>query len=184
MTQEKPEEKLKENTTTSSNGTQAEPQTASAQPHSEQTQAQLQTQLKEQEAKYLYLYAEFENFKKRMQKERVDLMKYGWEQVARDLLQVLDNLERAQTHLPPGTDKTLSEGLKMVVDQFKSTLQRQGLQTVESLAKPFDPNLHEAIAHENSDQPEGVIISELSRGYTLHGRLLRPARVTVSNGQK
>lgn len=144
----------------------------------------LQTQLKEQEAKYLYLYAEFENFKKRMQKERQDLLKFGWEQVARDLLQVLDNLERAQTHLPSGTDKNLAEGLRMVVEQFKDTMQRQGLQGIESVSKVFDPHFHEAISHEDSNQPEGTVITELTRGYTLNGRLLRPARVTVSSGKK
>ncbi len=148
------------------------------------TVEQLQALLKEQEGKYLYLYAEFENLKKRMQKERQDLLKFGWEQVALDLLQVLDNLERAQSHLPPGTDKNLADGLKMVVDQFKSTLHRQGLHGIESISKSFDPHFHEAIAHEESEKPEGTIINELSRGYTLNGRLLRPARVTVSNGKK
>jgi molecular chaperone GrpE len=171
----KTDPEIKPEDTSKSNGTQ--------QPGAP-TVEQLQTQLKEQEAKYLYLYAEFENFKKRMQKERQDLLKFGWEQVARDLLQVLDNIERVQAHLPANTDKTLSEGLRMVVDEFKSTLQKQGLQGIESIAKPFDPHIHEAISQESSDQPEGTIISELSRGYTLNGRLLRPARVTVSNGKK
>jgi molecular chaperone GrpE len=144
--------------------------------------AELEGQLKEKENKYLYLYAEFENFKKRAAKERLDLLKYGWEGLAHELLEGLDNLERALSHLPPGTDKNLAGGLNMVLGQFKSTLQKQGVQEIASLGQTFDPNLHEAVAHEPSPKPEGTIIQEHHKGYTLHGRLLRPARVTVSAG--
>lgn len=143
---------------------------------------ELETQLKEKDAKYLYLYADFENFKKRQLKERSDFIKFGWENVARDLLQVLDNLERAMEHTPPTTDKNLVQGLMMVIQQFKSTLQRQGVEEIQAVGKPFDPNLEEAISQEASDQPEGNVISEHVKGYTLHGRLLRPARVVVSSG--
>jgi molecular chaperone GrpE len=144
--------------------------------------AELEAQLKEKESKYLYLYADFENFKKRAVKERSDLMKYGWEPIAYDLLEVLDNLERALAHLPPGTDKQLSSGLGLIANQFRTALTKQGVQQVPSLDQPFDPNFHEAVAHEPSDRPEGVVTQEHGRGYTLHGRLLRPARVTVSAG--
>jgi len=144
----------------------------------------LEAQVKEKENKYLYLYAEFENFKKRAVKERSDLIKFGWEPVARDLLQVVDNLERAIFHMPPATDKNLAAGLQMVVQQFKGTLEKQGVQRVDSTGKPFDPNFHEAVASEESDQPEGTIVKEQQGGYTLHGRLLRPAQVVVSAGRK
>lgn len=143
---------------------------------------ELEAQVKEKENKYLYLYADFDNFKKRSIKERSDLIKYGWEAVARDLLQVVDNLERALTHTPPDTDKTLVDGLTMVVNQFKNTLQKQGVQHIESLKKDFDPNLHEAVGQEESELPSGRIVKEHTRGYMLHGRLLRPARVVVSGG--
>lgn len=142
----------------------------------------LESQVKEKENKYLYLYAEFENFKKRAVKERSDLIKFGWESVARELLQTLDNLERGLAHAPASTDKTLIEGLNMVLNQFKSTLQKQGVQHIDSLKKNFDPNLHEAIGQEDSELPSGMVIKEHTRGYTLHGRLLRPARVVVSGG--
>lgn len=145
---------------------------------------ELEAQLKEKESKYTYLYAEFENFKKRAQKERSDLLKYGWEAAARDLLQIIDNLERAFIHIPTGTDKTLVEGLKMVLNQFKAVLQKQGVEYIESLEKDFDPNLHEAVSQEESTEPTGKILKEHMRGYTLHGRLLRPARVVVSSGNK
>jgi molecular chaperone GrpE len=145
---------------------------------------ELEAQSKEKEAKYLYLYADFENYKKRAIKERSDLIKYGWEPTARELLQVVDNLERALAHVPPQTDKNLLEGLNMVLNQFKSTLQKQGVTVIESLEKVFDPNLHEAVGQEPSTLPSGTITQEHMRGYTLHGRLLRPARVIISNGQE
>lgn len=142
----------------------------------------LEAQVKEKENKYLYLYAEFENFKRRSIRERSDLLKFGWESLACDLLQVVDNLERAIEHVPPQTDKNLVEGLKMVLHQLNGILQKQGVETIESLKKSFDPNLHEAVGAEKSDLPSGTIVKEHTRGYTLHGRLLRPARVLVSEG--
>lgn len=145
--------------------------------------AELEAQVKEKEQKYLYLYAEFENFRKRQVKERSDLIKFGWESVARELLQVVDNLERALQHMPATTDKTLADGIHMVLNQFRAALAHQGVQTVESVEKLFDPNVHEAVGQESSDQPEGTVIQEHQKGYTLHGRLLRPARVIVSTGK-
>ncbi len=142
----------------------------------------LQNELKEKENRYLYLYAEFDNYKRRSIKERSDLIKFGWESVARDLLQIVDNLERAVMHLPTDTDVAFSNGLTMIVDQFKTTLHKQGVQSIASLEKPFDPNLHEAIGQEVSTLPSGTIIKEHTSGYTLHGRLLRPARVVISQG--
>ena len=142
----------------------------------------LQNAVKEKENKYLYLYAEFENFKKRQIKERSDLIKFGWERVARDLLQTVDNLERAIAHTPPGTDKTLMDGLHMIVSQFKATLQKQGVEMVPGLHQPFNPEFHEAIGQEPSEHPMGTIVREETPGYTLHGRLLRPGRVIVSCG--
>ncbi len=143
---------------------------------------ELQSQLKEKEDKYLYLYADFDNFKKRSIKERSDLIKFSWEPLARELLQTVDNIERALTHVPPETDQTLIEGLQMVLHQFKASLQKQGVQPIESLKKEFDPNLHEAVGQEPSNSPSGTITQEHLRGYTLHGRLLRAAKVSVSSG--
>ena len=134
----------------------------------------------EEKNKYLYLYADFDNFKKRAVKERSELIKFGWESVARELLGVLDNLDLALAHVPPGADKNWVDGLRMVAQQFQATLEKQGVTPVR--AQGFDPNLHEAVGQENSDQPAGTIIKEHSRGYLLHGRLLRPARVVVSSG--
>lgn len=143
----------------------------------------LEVQLKEKDAKYLYLYAEFENYKKRAIKERSDAMKFGWENVARDLVEVIDNLERGLAHMPPGTDKNLAAGLKMTLTQFRTALQKQGVALIETVGKVFDPEFHEAIGQEaSSEYPEGTISSEQLKGYTLHGRLLRPASVMISSG--
>lgn len=144
---------------------------------------ELEAQLKEKDQKYVYLYAEFENFKKRSIRERSDLIKFGWEPTARELLQVVDNLERALMHIPSQTDKNLVDGLNMVLNQFKSILQKQGVQPIEALKVDFDPNLHEAVGQEESELPSGKIVKEHARGYTLNGRLLRPSRVVVSGGQ-
>ena len=143
---------------------------------------ELEAQSKEKENKYLYLYAEFENYKKRAVKERSDAMKFGWEGVARDLLQVADNLDRALSHIPSGTDKNLADGLNMILAQLRNTMQKQGVQTVDCLGKLFDPELHEAVGQEPSEKPSGTITQEQLKGYTLHGRLLRPANVIVSMG--
>jgi molecular chaperone GrpE len=144
--------------------------------------AQLEEQVKEKENKYLYLYADFENFKKRVVKERSDLLKFGWERAARDLLNVVDNMERALQHAPEATDSNLLMGLKMVLTELYGTLEKQGIKRVEAVGRSFDPNLHEAVESVASDQPAGSIVKEHTSGFTLHGRLLRPARVAVSKG--
>lgn len=145
--------------------------------------ADLERQLKEKDAKYLYLYADFENFKKRSIKEREETLKFGWENVAANLLETLDNLERALSFLPENADKNLAAGLKMVHEHFLNTLKKQGVERIKAMKQSFDPNLHEAVSQESSDEPEQTVIHEIQPGYTLHGRLLRPARVVVSAGQ-
>lgn len=145
--------------------------------------AELEAQVKEKESKYLYLYAEFENFKKRAVKERADTAKFGWEPVARDLIGVLDNLDRAIEHMPAATDANFAAGIRMVAGQFKASLQKQGVEEIRPLEQAFDPNLHEAVGQEPSATiPQGHVTREQQKGYTLHGRLLRPARVLVSMG--
>lgn len=156
--------------------------TSESQKLEERIQA-LEAEVKEKENKYLYLYAEFENFKKRAQKERQDLIKFAAEPVVRDLLQVVDNLERALAHVPVNTDKNIVQGLQMVLSQFCSTLEKQGVSKIVCLDKPFDPNFHEAVGQEDSKQPAGTITKEHLSGYTFHGRLLRPSRVMISSGR-
>lgn len=142
--------------------------------------------VKAAENKYLYLYADFENFRKRTQKERLDLIQYGWESVARELLGVLDNLDRAVQHGTSqkleGQAKGLLDGVQMVARQFQTVIEGAGVRKIESLNKTFDPMFHEAVSQEASDKPAGTIVAEHVPGYMLHQRLLRPSRVVVSLG--
>ena len=144
---------------------------------------QLQAKLKEAEQKYIYLYADFENFKKRAIKERQEIVKFGWENVANGLLEVLDNFDRALQFAKPDTDAGLLSGLKMVAEQFKKTLEKQGVAEILSVDQSFNPELHEGVGSIPSEKPQGTIVQEAQKGYTLHGRLLRPSRVLISSGQ-
>ena len=163
--------------------TSATPETAATAPESIDPVAELKALLKDQEQKYVYLYAEFENFKKRAVKERQDIVKFGWENVADSLLEVLDNFNRALQFAKPETDPNLLAGLKMVATQFKAALEKQGVAEIVSMDQPFNPELHEGVGQVPSDKPEGTIVQEHQKGYTLHGRLLRPSRVMVSTGK-
>jgi molecular chaperone GrpE len=145
--------------------------------------AAAEARVTEEKNKYLYLYADFDNFKKRTVKERSDLMKFGWENVARDLLGVVDNLERAVEHMPANVDANLRTGIEMILSQFRTALEKQGVTPITSDGSAFNPDLHEALGQEPADAPAGTITKTLVKGYTLHGRLLRPSRVVVSTGK-
>lgn len=144
--------------------------------------AELEKKLKEAEQKYVYLYAEFENYKKRAIKERQDTLKFGWENVASGLLDVLDNFNRALAFAKPESDPNLMSGLKMVAQQFQSTLEKQGVAEIASIDQAFNPEIHESVGQIPSEKPAGTIVQEAQKGYTLHGRLLRASRVLISTG--
>ncbi|MBS1963885.1 MAG: nucleotide exchange factor GrpE [Bdellovibrionales bacterium] len=144
--------------------------------------AELEAALKDEKSKYLYLYADFDNFKKRAVKERSDAMKFGWESIAREILGVVDNLERAVEHMPKDIDANLRTGIEMTIGQFRSVLEKQGVALIPAEGQTFNPELHEAMGQEPSSLPSGAITKTLVKGYTLHGRLLRPARVVISTG--
>jgi molecular chaperone GrpE len=146
--------------------------------------AELEAALKEEKNKYLYLYADFENFKKRAVKERSDAMKFGWERIATEILGVVDNLERAVEYMPKDVDPNLKTGIEMTVTQFRAVLEKQGVALIATDGVPFNPELHEAMSQEPSEIPAGNVVKTLVKGYTLHGRLLRPAKVVVSSGTR
>ncbi len=145
--------------------------------------SELEKKAKDWEQKYVYLYAEFENFKKRSIKERQETLKFGWENVASGLLEVLDNFDRALGYVKPDSDAALVSGLRMVAQQFKSTLEKQGVAEIQSLDQAFNPELHESVGQIPSEKPQGTVVQEHQKGYTLHGRLLRPSRVLISGGK-
>ena len=138
--------------------------------------------------KYYYLAAEMENLRKRHGREKEEILKFGTERIARGLLEVMDNLERALEAMAGEKEekvKNLVVGVDMVREQFFDVLKNNGLKPVEAIGQSFDPNIHEAFAQqEDSERENGEILLEYQKGYTLNGRLLRPAKVSVVNNKK
>lgn len=175
----------------SSNGDGSKVESPNAGISPSQEIAEWEKKAKEAENRYLYLYADFENFKKRAFKERSDTLKFGWEPIARELLQSVDNLERAlgfmqqaeiDSEKNTGSKQSLSSGLTLCLTEFLNTLKKFGVEKVETKGRAFDPNFHESIGQAPSELPAGAIVNEEQKGYTLHGRLLRPSRVILSSG--
>lgn len=134
-------------------------------------------QLKNQLA---YLAAEFDNYRKRVARDREAQAAFGNEQLLRAILPFLDNLERAMIQAESSAEALLS-GVRMTYDQFLAELRKFGLEQFSGEGGSFDPSLHEAIASVPwGGKPEGTVLSEARKGYLLHGRLLRPAQVTVA----
>ena len=132
--------------------------------------------------KMLYMQADFENFKKIKNKEKQDVLKFGNEVLIKDLLPVVDNLERALEHASKTDDfKSIHDGVKIVLNEFLKVLEKAGVQPVEALGQKFDPNFHEAFfQEERKDVEPEIIVSEHLKGYVLNGRLIRPSLVSIS----
>jgi molecular chaperone GrpE len=125
--------------------------------------------------------AEFDNYRKRMDRERRDLAEYTAGEVMKDLLPIIDNLERA-LHAS-GQDDPLRKGVELIHKQMLEMLRKRGVTPIEALGADFDPNFHQAVIHEESAQHrEGEVMEELQRGYVVGDRLLRPAMVKVAKG--
>ena len=143
--------------------------------------------LKEEKIRVL---AEMENLRKRFDREKVDSIKYGSVNFARDILSPGDNLERALSAINkeeehPQSIKNLIDGLLMVKKELSSALQKNGITKIDTLNKKFDPNLHQAMMEiENNDLDEGIVVQEIQTGYMMYDRLLRPAMVGVSKKTK
>lgn len=126
--------------------------------------------------------AEFDNYRKRVSREMEQMRKSAAESLIRDLLPVVDNLERGLMHAPDKEDPVV-KGVEMVMKQFADVLTARGLSPIPGLGHPFDPNHHEALAHQPSEEhPENHVMLEYERGYKLGDQVLRPARVVVSSG--
>ena len=147
----------------------------------------LKLNAKEEEAKnnydrYVRQVAELDNFKKRSTREREETARYANENLVRDLLPVIDNLERAITHASSGGDgRPLIEGVDMVLKGFLDILSKHGVQPVPAVGLAFDPAQHEALAQvESAERLPNTVIEQHQKGYLMRDRLLRPALVTVS----
>jgi len=138
--------------------------------------------LLESEDKVLRLAADFENTKKRLEREREMSLKYAEESILRELLPGIDNIERAMDQgRESGNIEGLLEGVELTRDGLVATLEKYGVKAIESIGQPFDPNIHEAIAMEETDEiAPNMVLREFQKGYVYKDRLLRPAKVIVS----
>ena len=132
---------------------------------------------------YIRSQAEAENMKKRLEREKSDFIRFANENLIKELLPVLDNLERALAHghVDNANGDSLAEGVKMIVDGFSTVLDKFGVKPVKTTGEPFDPNFHEAVMQqENPDVEPNTVLEEVQKGYVLNDRLIRPAMVVVS----
>ena len=142
--------------------------------------------IKALQEKLLYLQADFDNFKKLKIKERQDTLKFGNEVLVKELLPVLDNLERALDHASKTKDfKGIHDGVKIVFNEFLKVLERTGVERVDALGKKFDPNFHEAFMQEEKDDVEpDTVVSEMQKGYIPLGWTKDDRRWTMDNRNK
>ncbi|MFN3681592.1 MAG: nucleotide exchange factor GrpE [Nitrospira sp.] len=136
--------------------------------------------------KYLRLAAEFDNYKRVVQREQREQIKFGNEQLLKELLPTLDNMERAIKAARENEQASLEavvQGVELTLKQLVSTLAKFGVQSIETTGQVFDPSAHQAVSHVSSDSvPRDHIIEEFQKGYRLHDRVLRAAMVSVSSG--
>jgi len=131
--------------------------------------------------RYLRTLADFENFRKRSEREKSDFFKYALAGLLRELLPVLDNFDRALDHAGDGDD--FHRGVLLIYKQLFDTLTKHGLRPIDQANVPFDPKIHEAVVREEDPSvPSHTVIAVLQKGYFLHDRLLRPAMVKVAVG--
>lgn len=163
-----------ENTDASTNETEQAPELSA--------EEKLQAEVQQLNDKYLRLYAEFDNYKRRTQKERVELLQTAGKDVIVSLLPVLDDFDRALKAMETAADVApVKEGILLVSTKLKNTLAQKGLKDVESISQPFNTDFHEAITNipAPSDDLKGKVIDEVEKGYTLNDNVIRFAKVVV-----
>jgi molecular chaperone GrpE len=148
----------------------------------EERLSSLESELADTKDKYLRLYAEFENYKKRVRKDREELIKYGAESLMEELLTVLDNLEMAVEHAgKDAPDSGLLEGVELTLKEFRKVLTKHGVKEIKALGEKFDPEFHHAMSQvERADLEDKTIVEEYRKGYMYKDRVLRPALTAVS----
>ena len=139
-----------------------------------------QAQIDELEDRLLRLTAEYDNFRKRSQREKTEARQFANQHLLEKQLPVLDNFEMALT-AAKDADPAIRDGVQMIYDQFVGVLKDAGVEPIDAEGEPFDPNIHEAISQqETTDVEEGTVVQQVQRGYKLNDRLVRPARVIVA----
>lgn len=130
--------------------------------------------------KYLRAVADLDNYKKRAIREKADIIKYGKEDVIKDILPFVDSLDRALAHADNSDVQAFKEGIKLIQEQLLSCLKKHGVEKIDSVGLDFDPNFHEAMMQvESEEHAENKVVNEVQKGYLLNGRLLRPSKVCV-----
>ncbi|MNW29483.1 heat shock protein GrpE [compost metagenome] len=142
----------------------------------------LLAEVEEHKQRLLRTQADFDNFRRRTQKEKEELGKYASAKLITELLPVVDNFERALSTISDTTEAaSYAKGVEMILRQFEGILQAEGLTAMETVGQPFNPEYHQAIMQvESEDHEEGIIVEELQKGYLLKDKVLRPAMVKVS----
>ncbi|CAN5428995.1 nucleotide exchange factor GrpE [soil metagenome] len=146
--------------------------------------AELKAKVDETNDKYLRLYSEFDNFRKRTAKEKVELMQSAGEDVFKSILPVLDDFERAIKSNSETTDvKAVNDGVNLIFNKLKSSLSQKGLSEMNTVGETFDADIHEAITNipAPSDDLKGKVVEELEKGYSLNGKIIRFAKVVIGN---
>jgi molecular chaperone GrpE len=151
----------------------------------EKPKAEDASALKALNDKYLRLYAEFDNYRKRVNKEKEELTRYGNESLLYELLPAIDNLELALKHALCDPKTGVVKGVEITLKELQRTLEKFGLVRIESLGKQFDPSVHHAMVQvEREDMEDKMVAEELRAGYLLHDKVLRPSLVAVSVNPK
>lgn len=164
--------------------TQSEKQSHDKKDEPDIAEQKLIEELTEANNKYLRLYAEFENYKRRIAKERVELIQTAGKDIIASLLPLMDDFDRALKAMETATEVTpIKEGMTLVSHKLKNTLAQRGLKEMDVIGKPFDAELQEAITSipAPSDDQKGIVIDEIEKGYYLHENVLRHAKVVVGN---
>ncbi len=126
--------------------------------------------------------ADFQNYKRRIEQERMDIGKYANQQLILSILPILDDFERAFESITPKLAKTdWVDGVKLVERKLMTTLEAQGLSPINAVGEIFDPNLHEAVMHTKGE--DGIVVQEIEKGYKLNDKVIRPSKVAVGNGE-
>ena len=146
---------------------------------------ELEKEVAEWKDKYLRSMAEFENFRKRTISEKAEWIRLATQTFALEICAVLDNFERAIQQATEEEKSTpFGKGVLMIEQQLRKALEKEGVKRIEALGEPFNPEFHEALAHIPSDQEENTVTAIIQNGYIMNDKVLRPARVAVSNGSK
>lgn len=145
--------------------------------------ARLTAEAEEHQQRFVRAQADFDNFRRRTQKEKEELAKYASMKLITELVPVIDNFERAMATVPEGTEnESFSKGIQMIFRQLESVLNNEGLTAMETVGQPFNPEFHQAIMQVESDEyEEGTVVEEVQKGYMLKDKVLRPAMVKVSS---